>query len=128
MQETQEAWVRSLGQEDLLEERIWWPISVFLLGESYEQKNLADYSPWGHRGLDMTEATERTCTYVVFKHYHWFSDSKITMNIENLATDANNFWGKNLKGLGTISQFNMQYFGVFFFFSAEYIYHRKTFH
>ena len=55
------------------------------------------------------------CTYVVFKHYHWFSDSKITMNIENLATDANNFWGKHLKGLGTISQFNMQYFGVFFF-------------
>ena len=60
MQETQEAWDRSLGQEDLLEERIWRPTSVFLPGESYEQKNLADYSPWGHRGLDTTEATERT--------------------------------------------------------------------
>ena len=46
--------------------------------------------------------------------------------IENLATDANNFLGKNLKGLGTISQFNMQYLGCFF--SAEYIYHLKTFH
>ena len=55
MQETQQAWVRSLGQEDVLEERTWQPIPVLLPGESYEQKNLADYSPWGHRELDMTE-------------------------------------------------------------------------
>ena len=82
MQETQQAWVQSLGQEDVLEERTWQPIPVLLPGESYEQKNLADYSPWGHRELDMTEATEYTRTYTVFKRYHWFNDSKITMNRE----------------------------------------------
>ena len=30
---------------------------VFLLGKSHGQRSLADYSPWGCRGLDMTEAT-----------------------------------------------------------------------
>ena len=29
---------------------------VFLPGKFYEQRSLVDYSPWGHRELDMTEA------------------------------------------------------------------------
>ena len=28
---------------------------VFLLGESYGQRSLVGYSPWGHRELDATE-------------------------------------------------------------------------
>ena len=28
---------------------------VFLPGGSHEQRSLADYSPWGCKGLDMTE-------------------------------------------------------------------------
>ena len=43
VQETLETWVRSLGQEDPLEE-VWQPIPVFLSGESHEQKSLAGFS------------------------------------------------------------------------------------
>ena len=33
----------------------WLPTPVFLLGESYGQRNLVVYSPWSHKELDMTE-------------------------------------------------------------------------
>ena len=33
------------------------PIPVFLPGESNGQRSVADYSPWGHKELDMTEET-----------------------------------------------------------------------
>ena len=48
--------VRSLGQEDLLEEGIA-PHAVFLPGESYGQRSLAGYSPLGCKKSDKTEAT-----------------------------------------------------------------------
>ena len=35
--------------------RKWQPISVFLPGESHGQRNLAMYSPWGCKELNMTE-------------------------------------------------------------------------
>ena len=35
--------------------RAWQPTPVFLPGESHGQRNLAGYSPWGHKELDMTE-------------------------------------------------------------------------
>ena len=31
--------------------------TVFLPGESYEQRSMAGYSPYGHKELDMTEMT-----------------------------------------------------------------------
>ena len=31
------------------------PTPVFLPGESYGQRSLAGYSPWGHKEWDMTE-------------------------------------------------------------------------
>ena len=37
--------------------RKWQCTLVFLPGESHGQRSLAGYSPWGHRELDMTEAT-----------------------------------------------------------------------
>ena len=40
----QETWVQFLGEEDPLERAIA-TTSVFLAGESYEQRNLAGYSP-----------------------------------------------------------------------------------
>ena len=46
--------VQSLGQEDPLEEGM---APVSLPGESYGQRDLADYSPKGGKELDMTEAT-----------------------------------------------------------------------
>ena len=35
--------------------REWLPTPVFLLGESHGQRNLAGYSPWGHKESDTTE-------------------------------------------------------------------------
>ena len=54
MPETMETWVRSLSRECPLEKG-WQPTPVFLPGESPGQRNLAGYSPWGHKELDTTE-------------------------------------------------------------------------
>jgi len=37
--------------------RAWQPIPVFLPGKSHGQRNLAGYSPKGHKESDRTEAT-----------------------------------------------------------------------
>ena len=37
--------------------RKWQPTPVFLPRESHGQRSLVDYSPWGHKELDTTEAT-----------------------------------------------------------------------
>ena len=49
----QEAQVQSLGWEDPLEES-WQPTPVFLPGKSHGEKSLPFYSPYVHKGLDMT--------------------------------------------------------------------------
>ena len=54
MQETR---VRSLGWEDLLEKKMTTHSSI-LTGKSHEQRSLADYSPWGRKESDTTEAIE----------------------------------------------------------------------
>ena len=40
--------------------RAWQVIPVFLPGESYEQRSLAGYSPWGREESDTTEATSHS--------------------------------------------------------------------
>ena len=37
--------------------RAWRPTPVFLPGESHGQRSLVGFNPWGHKGLDTTEAT-----------------------------------------------------------------------
>ena len=61
MQETQETWIQSLVQENILEEGMQL-ISMFFPGESHGQKSLVGYI---HRVAksDMTEATEHTCMH-----------------------------------------------------------------
>ena len=54
MQETQERWVRSLGQEDPLEQEMQ-PTPGFLPGESHGQRSLAGYSPRGRKECDKTD-------------------------------------------------------------------------
>ena len=44
-------WVRNIPW------RAWQPTPVFLPGESHGQRSLVDYSPWGRRESDTTEAT-----------------------------------------------------------------------
>ena len=46
----------SLGQEDPWR-RKRQPTPVFLPGESPGQRSLVGYSPWAHKGLDITECT-----------------------------------------------------------------------
>ena len=60
MKETQEAWVRSLGQEDPLEE-VMATHSSILACESHGQGSLTSYSPWSCKESDTTEA----CTHLV---------------------------------------------------------------
>ena len=50
-----ETGVRSLGQEDPLEEGMATHSSI-LAGESHGQRSLVGYSPWGHKESDITEA------------------------------------------------------------------------
>ena len=49
MQETQETWVKSLGQGDPLEN------PGLLPGKPHGQRSLVGYSPWGHKESDTTE-------------------------------------------------------------------------
>ena len=43
--------------------RAWQPTLGFLLGKSHGQRSLAVCSPWGHKELDMSEATEHAYMY-----------------------------------------------------------------
>ena len=54
IQEQQETCVRSLGQEDPLEEEMATHSSI-LAGKSHGLRSLAGYSLWGCKVLDMTE-------------------------------------------------------------------------
>ena len=55
MQEIQDTWVGSLGQEDPLEEEMQ-PIPVFLPGKFHGQRGLAGgHSPWDRKQSDTTE-------------------------------------------------------------------------
>ena len=56
MQETQEMWVRSPGQEDPPEEEMA-TTQIFFPGESHGQRSLAGYSLWGRKESDVTDAT-----------------------------------------------------------------------
>ena len=49
----QETWVQFLGREDPLKKEM--ATTPILLRESYGQKSLVCYSPWGRKVLDTTE-------------------------------------------------------------------------
>ena len=54
VQEMQEKWVQSLGQEGPLEEGRGTHSSI-LAGESHGQRSLVGYSPQGHKESNMTK-------------------------------------------------------------------------
>ena len=54
----QQIQVRSLGQEDPLEEGKA-TVSSILPGESHGERSLVGCSPWGHKESDTTVATEQ---------------------------------------------------------------------
>ena len=58
MQETQETWVQSLGREDLPGEENGYPLQYSCPENSMDRETwwaTEDYSPWGHKELDMAE-------------------------------------------------------------------------
>ena len=57
--DVQETWVPSLGQENPLKKEMAI-IPVFLPGKSHGQRSLVGYGSWGHKELDMIEATDHT--------------------------------------------------------------------
>ena len=52
-------WVRSLGQEDILQEETVTRSTV-LAWRIQGRRSLVSYSPGGHRQLDVTKETQRT--------------------------------------------------------------------
>ena len=57
-------WATSLSLFTFMDwRRKWQPTPVLLPGNSHRQRGLADYSPWGHKGSNMTE---RPNTQTVF--------------------------------------------------------------
>ena len=59
------------------------PTPVFLPGESHGQRGLADYSPWSHKKLDMTEATQHTCKHFILRTAS-ISDEKTEMSSDQI--------------------------------------------
>ena len=51
--------------------RKWQPTPVFSPGESHVQRNLVDYSPWGHKESDMTERLHFPSFYSTFWRRKW---------------------------------------------------------
>ena len=56
MQETQETWIQSLGQEYPLEESMATHPGI-LAWRIHGQRRLAGYSPWSYKQLGTTEVT-----------------------------------------------------------------------
>ena len=57
----QEMWIGSLGQEDPLDKGMTSD-SRKRVGEFHGLRNLAGYSPWGHKESDMTEQLKHIYT------------------------------------------------------------------
>ena len=58
MQETQEIWIRSLGQEDPLEEEMATHSNILTWTVPWTEEPSVS-SPWDHKELDTTEHTHR---------------------------------------------------------------------
>ena len=66
-QEMQETWVRSLGQEDPLEEGMATPSKRILAWRISCHRSLVDCSPWGSKESDTTEVAEQASQAVFMK-------------------------------------------------------------
>ena len=63
-----ETWVRSLGQEDLLEQAMVIYSST-LAGKSHGRRSVAGYSPWGCQESDATEQLHFLFLYLIKAYY-----------------------------------------------------------
>ena len=70
MQETQEMWVRSLGQEDALEEGMATHSNI-LAWESHGQRSLAGCNLWGHDWSDLSHMHRGVVRFCFFIEVSW---------------------------------------------------------
>ena len=63
-------WIRKIPCK-----RKWQPTPVFLTGKPHEQRAQMDYSPWGHKELDMTEHTHTPHPTHTHTQYDIFSNN-----------------------------------------------------
>ena len=68
----QEMWVRSLGQEDHLEEGMQ-ATPVFLPGEFHGQRSLVGYRPWDHKESDTTKQLTFSLSFHRYSYIRLFS-------------------------------------------------------
>ena len=94
----QETWVRSLGQEDPLQEK-WQPTPVFLPGEFHGLRGLAGYSPYGHKESDTTEQRTHTHTGITCSHTQELLEKKRALEqvIDSLATEHSKSNGSRIQ-------------------------------
>ena len=64
-----ETWVRSLGQDDLLEKEMATQ-PVLLPGKSHGWRSMVGYSPWGRKESDTTKRLHFHCHYCHHHHHH----------------------------------------------------------
>ena len=84
-QETQETWVRSVGQEDSLGGGNGNPFQCPCLKNSHGQRSLEGHSPQGLEESDMTEQLSAcVCTHTVLCHKH----VPIFTQLHNLSLDV----------------------------------------
>ena len=75
--------------------RKWLSIPVFLPGKSHGQRNLAGYSPWGHRvGHDWATNTTTLNKYAAFQYNVYKSNQSSLLNLDFSAVDyvSSNLW------------------------------------
>ena len=56
----------------------WQPTPVFLPGESHGWRSLVDYSPWGHKDTDTTDATQNTAHKQVSLNLEMFWKTRVS--------------------------------------------------
>ena len=64
--------------------RKWYPTPVFLPGKSHGQRNLAGYSPWGCKELDITDQAHTHITTKAKNDSPSLSAAQILQNLSSM--------------------------------------------
>ena len=81
MQKLQETWVWSLGWEDLLKEEMATNSHNLARIIPWTEKP-GGLCPWGHKELDMTEATEHAHMHSTINMFHILNQATSSLNIK----------------------------------------------
>ena len=88
--------------------RAWQPTPVFLPGEFHGQRSLAGYSPWGHKGSDMTGHLTPSLIYIYYILYtytHTFYEPWLALLGPSAWRSAADMWGGLAQPLWSLLSF-----------------------